>query len=78
MKEKATTFICDLCSRKIELKGDEVNFPYSDGWRYIYNFEWKHCGCPSKIQDKHFCCLKCLINYATDVIKREDKINGSR
>lgn len=60
MKEQIQliNFTCDNC-RKI-LK-NQLDFPYSKGWVYLFRIELK----PSKSQrvidqDKHFCSKKCL------------------
>jgi len=77
MKEiiELTNFKCDYCEKVI---GHQKDFPYKQGWKYLHLIQYKD-GTLSKtdpkkvicksLNDKHFCCLKCLLSFLQNEIK---------
>jgi len=75
-------FKCDNCGRKSGLmkqlsRADERIFPYDKGWIYIHSFTAKSMLDDNirrfMAQDRHFCCLDCLIHFIKCKIKPEEE-----
>ena len=63
------TFQCDNCLKKSKEIEEGKGFPYSDGWRFLYNLEFKMKNSDSvKSREKHFCCDACMVNFIKDRI----------
>lgn len=73
MKIDKTLFICDTCGHEQEIKDE--NFPYDDGWQYLYNLELKLGGVTKILKDDHFCSIDCLIKCITKFIKENERKN---
>lgn len=67
---KKETFICNKCERVITKDVNE-NYPYGQGWVYIYLFEYKVDSNIKSVKDKHFCSKSCLSEYIDNLIKSE-------
>ena len=64
IKIEKTVFICDNedCKKEQSYDDDNNEYPYSMGWVFLYNFEFKvasNCSNPNKL--KHFCCRNCMV-----------------
>ena len=81
---KLVTFTCDECGKETEER-NEIDcsefkgvhpFPYEKGWIYIYNLVMRFSTKRLKLEDKHFCSMKCLdksIKNSINKIKKEKK-----
>lgn len=66
-----TNFTCDNCANETS---NHQTFPYNEGWKYLYNFEIKLKNSKSiSLDDKHFCCERCMIAYLMNIIYRRSK-----
>jgi hypothetical protein len=68
MKEDLTTFTCDNCKKKETVK-QKTGYPYDKGWVYLFNLKGKIASQHYDIQDKHFCCLNCEIEFIRKMIE---------
>lgn len=67
-----TTFTCDGCGKKSEERESKDGFPYSLGWRYLYNLSYKKKNSRQVVlKDKHFCSDKCMQEFVNKELNRE-------
>lgn len=77
MKEEKVVvkFICDNCGRESEEFFQPHSIPYEENWIYIYKFTFKVARNKRKeINDKHFCCFACIMDYIDNKINYEKDI----
>ncbi len=76
MKESTTKFTCDNCEEHGIHIGEHEAFPYDAGWCFLYELNTQ---IPSKTgtghirlekKEKHFCCLKCELEYLAKVLTK--------
>lgn len=64
---KLRIFRCDNCKKEtipIEEKNTKGEvYPYSLGWVYIYEMEFKINEKSFNLRDKHFCSMFCMTNH---------------
>ena len=75
--ETKLKFKCDKCSKEIPFEqiGDKV-YPYEKGWTFLYKLNFKLEN--NKVIDtteKHFCSVKCMIVFITNIIKKNENRN---
>ncbi len=84
MKNKQVKFVCDKCGKETgfnnELKRDMPSFKsghpyeYQNGWVYLHKIELKLFKIGINLDDKHFCCKECFIEFLKNEIDTRLKI----
>lgn len=74
MKKELIEFKCDDCGQQalIAKNNNEIEYPYKDGWLYLYKFNGNSAGVEKPLrfdeEDKHFCREKCMFRYMSKVM----------
>jgi hypothetical protein len=64
---RITKFKCDSCPK--QSKEVDKKYPYEDGWKYLYSFDFKVTNDKTNnFKDKHFCSSYCLAQYISSRI----------
>lgn len=75
MRKQKTIFVCDECKKESKIMEDD--FPYEDGWKYLYNLSFKTDKVNRRSStDSHFCsklCFELFIKKKIDLYMKEKK-----
>ena len=73
MKRSITEFECDECG-EVSVREEGKEFPYENGWRYIFELKYKNSIKTEKpMKDKHFCSKKCITKWFSKLIEPKIK-----